>query len=279
MIRLACLVLVLAACEPAHPAAPAAHRHAAARTRAIELSIARVEQEGWTGRVVRAQVPLSGHRLRVIGSDRPRPLAEIVAQSPPPRPFAAICGGFYDLEGRAMGLVIADGRTLSPKTEQGGRGIFFYETGRADIVHRDAFEERPAIDQALQSIDRLVDEGANLVATTASQRRAARSAVAIDRSGDVFLVVAFDERAIATATDAEIQLDEDSSRTGPTLWQMAELLRAPPAEGGVSALRALGLDGGVATSMMFKSEARSLSVIAHRATIGAIVAFREPGDR
>lgn len=291
MRRWLCLwaCLALAACEPSEPAPSASARRGAedaprdeAPTRVVEqtraaqasmtLSVRRVSQPGWEGRLVVASFsPGAGRRARVLPSERPRPLDAIVAERSPPQPFAAIDGGFYDPHGEPMGLVRTGGEDRHPLTDTGGSGVFLVEDGRPRIVHRDAYASRPAIHEALQSIDRLVSEGESLVSASASRRRAARSAVALDADGGLHLVVAFDERAVADEGPAHVALGAEATRTGPTLGQMARLLIRAPEEGGVGAVEALGLDGGLSTSLVVKSAERSLRIEPYRATINALL--------
>lgn len=288
-MRWTLVLTALVACEPSPPpAAPPAPTATPTPTRteveetvhatasALTLSVRRVTAEGWAGRVVVATVTEGqGRRVRVVPSEGPRPLDAILAGVSPPRPFAAIDGGFYDTDGEPMGLVRTEGADRAPLTARGGSGVFFVDGERARVVHQDDFAPSPSIREALQSVDRLVDGGESLVSPTASARRAARSAVAIDADGAVHLVVAFDERAIAREDDARIELGPDSTRTGPTLGEWATLLTRPASEGGVSAREALGLDGGYSTSLVVKSDARALSVVAYRATINALLVTLE----
>jgi hypothetical protein len=237
----------------------------------LRLSIRRVEMPGWSGRVVVASFIPGQHRVQVVPSERPEALDTIVARAAATQPFAAIDGGFYDLQGQPMGLVRTSGRDASPLREGGGSGVLVVEEGLARIVHRDAYAASDAITDAVQSIDRIVSEGRSLVSAQASQRRAARSAVALDAQGSLHLVVAFDERAIAHEETARIALGPECGTTGPTLGEMAELLTRSPEQGGVGAREALGLDGGFSTSMTVKSAARALRIEAYRATINAVL--------
>lgn len=237
----------------------------------LTLSIRRVESDGWRGRMVVASFAAEGGSVRVVPSERAQALDAIVGPLSPRQPFAAIDGGFYDLQGEPMGLVRTGGRDLHALTEQGGSGVLVIEGARARIVHRDAYAATPEIAEALQSIDRLAEGGRVLVGDGASQRRAARSAVAIDASGVLHLVVAFDDRSVGTDEEARIVLDEDSAEAGPTLREWAELLVRAAEDGGVGATDALGLDGGFSTSLTVKSAARALRVEAYRGTSSAVL--------
>lgn len=272
------LALVIAGCTPSEPEptpdTPASSAQVeevvSAEDGPLALSIREVSQEGWSGRMVVVRLRArDGRRVRVLPAERPTPLAELVAPTSPPQPFAAICGGFYDPSGDPMGLVRVDGREVSPLGENGGSGVFAVGEGDVRILRADGFD--PAhYASAIQSIDRLVSRGESLV-RSGSDRRAARSAVAIAGSGELRFAVAFDTRAIASEDPARIELGPESARTGPTLAQWAELLRLDEAEGGVGATEALGLDGGYSTSLVVKSNTRALSVVATRATINGLL--------
>lgn len=277
MTRVALALVLLAGCVPAAPlpvdddTVVAEEIHAEQAT--MTLSVRRVSQPGWSGRIVVASFsPGRDRHVRVVPNDRPAPLSEIAAGISPPEPFAVIDGGFYETTGEPMGLVRAAGLDHHPLGERGGSGVLVVDGGRLRIVHRDAYEPSPSITDALQSIDRLVNGGSSVVGSAASHRRAARSAVALDREGTLHLVVAFDDRAVASETEARIELGAEATRSGPTISQMAELLMRAPQDGGVGAEEALGLDGGFSTSMMVKSAARSLSVVAYHATINGVLA-------
>jgi hypothetical protein len=266
MIR-ALAMIALIGCEtppppPAPPALPEESVHA--EDGPLSLSIRRIEQDAWSGRLIVATFAPRARTIRVVPSEGPRPLDAIVGPIGSPQPFAAIDGGFYDLEGAPMGLVRTGGEDVARLREGGGSGVFFVDDA-PHIVHRDAYRPTRAIREAVQSIDRLVADGASLVSPNASDRRAARSAIAISADGALHLVVAFDQRAIALEEDARIVLDEDSGTTGPTLGEMAALLIS------IGARDALGLDGGLSTSLTVKSAEHALRVEAFRATINAIL--------
>lgn len=270
------IVLLLGGCTPSAPASGAEESPPppapVAEHASMTMTVREVEEDGWRGRVV--DVAFSNgrdRRLHVVPSDRPAPLSEIVAHAHPPQPFAAIDGGFYDTDQQPMGLVRSAGVDHHPVGERGGSGILFVRDARPQIVHRDAYRPEQGVTEALQSIDRLVNRGSSVVAGSASRRRAARSAVAIDAAGAVHLVVAFDERAVASEESARIELGREATRSGPTIREWADLLARDPDEGGVGATEALGLDGGFSTSLVVKSEARSLTIVPYNATINAVL--------
>jgi hypothetical protein len=62
-----------------------------------------------------------------------------------------------------------------------------------------------------------------------------------------------------------------AGRRGPTLSEMADLLRRPVAGGGAGAVEALGLDGGLSTALLVKLPGRTLRVEGVRGTRSAVL--------
>ncbi len=217
----------------------------------------------WVARILPAKAS-----FEVLPATHPRPLAVILKGHEPLGDYVAINGGFYDDE-KPMGLVVASGKLVAPLRKHGGSGVFLLESGRPSIVARDDYRPHSAL--ALQSVDRLVDKGSVLVRPRPGLRRDARSAVAIDADGAVLFVVAFDARAAFPLSDDAIRMSAPCTTTGPTLLEFAQLLARE-----LGARFALNLDGGSSTSMRMRIGKTQLDVVAHRATINALVASR-PG--
>jgi hypothetical protein len=241
----------------------------------LTFSMRRVRSSGWSGRVVVASFAPRDRRIRVVPSDHPQPLDAIVGPVGARQPYAAIDGGFYDTDGEPMGLVRTGARDVHALAPNGGSGVLVIDGGAPRIVAQSEYREASSITDALQSIDRIVVDGRSVVSPNASQRRAARSAVAIDGDGTLHLMIAFDDRAIEHEEEALIELGAESTGTGPTLAEMAEIAMAPPDEGGVSARDALGMDGGFSTSLTVKSDTRAMRILAYRATINAVLVYAE----
>lgn len=217
------------------------------------------------GRLWVARVTPGKAHVTLVPAPRPEPLATLVKRREPSGDSVAINGGFYDHE-RPMGLVVADGKRVAPLQPRGGSGVFFIDQGRPAIVHRDAYTARnPSV--AIQSIDRLVDQGHVLVKPRPDLPRDARSVLALDDAGALLFVIAFDERAAFRTSDTVIQMTPASTTTGPTLLEIATLLVDH-----LHARFALNLDGGFSTAMRLHVGAARREVIAHRATINAIMA-------
>ncbi|MBN1944544.1 MAG: phosphodiester glycosidase family protein [Bradymonadales bacterium] len=175
-------------------------------------------------------------------------------------PWAVINGGFYDQNGSAMGLVISDGLELSPYRRGGGSGIFQVEPDRPRIIHRSAWSPGPT--QALQSIDRIVDEGENLVRRRMA-RAAARSAVVVGSRYLWLVVLAGDASIVETADGITLS---HTSWSGLPLWAFADYLVAT-----TDAIAALNLDGGVSTQLAVQAGGRAFRVRGERKTINALI--------
>jgi hypothetical protein len=82
----------------------------------------RIDRQRWffgriSGVAWRARTPLPG-RVRVIPSDHVNSLDQFLPKGE--GPWAIINGGFYDVDGKAMGVVVADGKLNSPFRLGGG---------------------------------------------------------------------------------------------------------------------------------------------------------------
>ena len=104
-------------------------------------------------------------------------------------------GGFFDTEGRSLGLRIADGRKVIGLRPAVDWGVLVLRTGRAAIVHsRDyagAATTPPPVTGAIQVGPRIVIDGR---VPTLKPQAARRTAVAVDRSGRFLTVAVADAR-------------------------------------------------------------------------------------
>ncbi|MCA9565416.1 MAG: phosphodiester glycosidase family protein [Myxococcales bacterium] len=180
--------------------------------------------------------------------------------------WAVINGGFYDTDQTAMGLVLAHGDEHSPLTMNGGSGVFYLSEQGPGIVHQTQWRE--TVDQvaptdAIQSIDRLVDEGRSLV-NSEDRRGAARGAVALVGE-EIWLVIAVDHDSVRPNDDGEVWL-RGTSRMGMSLGHFADFLVALGAD------RALNLDGGGSSSLAVQIGGSRFRVRGERGTINALLA-------
>lgn len=209
-------------------------------------------------------VPRAAAKVEVRPSAVVAPFAELVPQDA--GPWAAINGGFYDDQGAAMGLVVAGGRSWSEFRKGGGSGVLAAAAGQLRIVHRDEWQPSAvpsAVDHALQSIDRLVDEGQNLVKPRPGAPRAARSAVAL-AADRVWLVVAVSDDSVEIDGE-DVQLKATSGH-GMTLHGFADFIVEH-----TGATQALNLDGAVSTQLAIRDGDRRFEVRGELGTINALV--------
>ena len=235
------------------------------------LELSRQPWRSPTGRglVWRVRLPRGEGSARVMSRDEVVDFEEFIAPDQGPR--ALINGGFYEpREGdeagyRAMGLVRSSGQQAHDYVHRGGSGIFLVHAKRgASIVHRsewDALKAERHITDALQSIDRLVDQGEVLVKAKQG-RLAARSAVALTPSS-IWLVVAAEEASIHPFK-LGVSLSATSFR-GLSLYAFAAYLADA-----LDATEALNLDGAVSTQLFVSAGARRFEVRGERGTINAI---------
>lgn len=215
--------------------------------------------EGIRGVAYRVRLPRDAARLRVVPSEVLTPLAELVGERE--APFAAVNGGFYDVDGEAMGLVTSGGKEHAPLRRNGGSGIVSERGGELRITHRSDWEG--GADEALQSIDRIIAEGKSLMTEGRRERHTARSAVALGAQ-HAWLVVAFELASIVEAGPA-IQLRSTSFR-GLPLWAFARYLLET-----TDVVDALNLDGAVSTQFLADVGDMRVEVRGEKATINGVI--------
>ena len=213
-------------------------------------------RSGWAWRV---RVRLPG-RLKVLAGEGLRPLSALVPAQLT-GPWAAINGGFYDVDGSPMGVVISDGEERAGFRRGGGSGVVLVRDGQPRIVHHS--EYRPGAEQALQSIDRIVAEGRSLARPRPGAPVAARSAVALT-GRELFLVLAAEDAGIRGGPRrARLSLASD---LGLPLWAFADYLVR-----GVGAEAALNLDGGVSSQLSARVGGQTFHITGPRGTINALL--------
>jgi hypothetical protein len=211
---------------------------------------------GAAGVAFRVRVPRSAE-VDVVDAGAVAGIEAFVGDAP--LPWAAVNGGFYE-DGAPMGLVVSEGRLRHPLASRGGSGVLLGAPGPAQVVPRAAWT--PGGRSALQSVDRLVDGGASLVAPTTGAHRDARSAVAISADA-VWLVVTAAQASLAPAPDG-LRL-VDTVGQGMTLAELADWLVVE-----LGAQQALNLDGAVSSQMVVATAATRWVLHGERGTINAV---------
>ena len=206
--------------------------------------------------LVRLTHEVEPNALQLVASTTPQPLADLL----PCRAEVAVNGGFYDADGNPLGLVHTDGKAHSLLTTSGS-GVALSRGGVVEIVHREHVGELDDVDWALQSIDRIVSGGKNLVGDREGPIDA-RSAIGVRADGTVVLISIYDEAAVIEETEGEVRLGKKSTSTGVSLWTLADLLIDE-----YDVVDALNLDGGYSTSFYTPQ----MYVVGFRPTINALV--------
>jgi hypothetical protein len=222
-----------------------------------------IDRQRWifgriSGFAWRAHTPLPG-RVRVIPSDHVNSLDQFLPKGE--GPWAIINGGFYDIDGKAMGVVVADGKLHSPFRLGGGSGIFEVTKHGPRIIHRSTYV--PGASQALQSIDRIIAQGKSLVNRRTDARATARSAVAITDDEVFFIVLAQDESIVGHGDNVQLSF---ASRYGLPLWAFSEYVLKSTAANAV-----LNLDGSISTQFAARIGGREIRVRGLGGTINALI--------
>lgn len=132
---------------------------------------------------------------------------------------AVINGGFFDKQGKSLGLVVSDGEQKSRWLKRDW-GIFLIERGRARIIHANDYRTGKDIEQAIEVGPRLVVNGDTM---KLKDQTARRSAIGIQRDGRVILLAS--EQALS-------------------LQKLARMFADSERAGGLGCVNALHLDGG-----------------------------------
>lgn len=157
--------------------------------------------------------------------------------------LVAVNGGYFDAEGKSLGLRATGGRKKSPL--HGTRwGVFFTRNGKASIVPTEKFAWRTSIDEAVQCGPRLVENGTVL---KLKKQWARRSGIGVTKEGRVIIAVA----------DSEMSLPE---------W--AALWAAPD---GLNCEDALNLDGGPSSQLSIQTAKHRLLLRTGRPVPDAIL--------
>ncbi|MBM4343722.1 MAG: phosphodiester glycosidase family protein [Deltaproteobacteria bacterium] len=150
--------------------------------------------------------------------------------------LAAFNGGFFDPLHKPLGLLVSQGRQLSPLRKV-DHGVFAIVAGTASVRHASQWRPDPDVEFAVQCGPRLLVDGE--VPHFRSPQAARRTAIALDGPGRVLVVV----------TDAEVSLDA-----------LARWIRTPVDHGGPGAVQALNLDGGPSTMLSVRAEPHRIAV-------------------
>jgi exopolysaccharide biosynthesis protein len=167
----------------------------------------------------------------------------------------AINGGFFDTEEKHLGLLVRDGKTVSPYLKRDW-GIFFMKKNRPFIIHSRKYKKDKGITQAVQVGPRLISRGKVLKLKKQFSRR---SAVGIDGKERIILLVS--------------GKNPDQGILG--LTELAELMGLSLKKGGLGCQYALNLDGGASTQLYVNTDTFTLNLPGRWAVSNGLGVFRK----
>lgn len=159
----------------------------------------------------------------------------------------AINAGFFDLDMKSrlspVGLIVVDGRELNRfdamKAKNPLSGLLFSKDGSLGIMWSRDYTPDMTFDAAIQTGPLLVDPGGKHGINQNSYDRQNRSAVCLDANGQPIIL---------------------QVSGGLSLYEFAEILSLPEADGGFGCERAINLDGGPSSQVSVLADGVSLEV-------------------
>ncbi len=190
--------------------------------------------------------PAGGHVLRfsprsyalrvVTSAQSGAPVADAQAFRAAAGAVAAFNGGFFDAANAPLGLLVSEGRQISPLRKV-DHGVFAVVDGKASVRHASQWQAGLKAEFAVECGPRLLVDGE--VPHFRSPEAARRTALGVDDQGQVVVVV----------TTGGVSLDA-----------LAQWIRLPRARGGLGAVQALNLDGGKSTMLAVQTPAAQWTV-------------------
>jgi Phosphodiester glycosidase len=245
------LLLFVACCKPtshsarANPSATPSLPSAAPSASGAPLTLQRLDEERLDGLKIRSGVlgPNAAWGYTELALDVTRvelrvqlkPGGARLAELLPERAWAVVNGGYFEADFKPTAWLVDDGVQLSPKSAATKGGVLALQAGAAFIGPVAELGFAPRF--ALQSFPLLVEGNAQMGIHRDDGRRAART-VACQVGAALHLIVLAAPRG-----------------DGPTLFEAAELLRAP-SPSGFGCHRALNLDGGPSSGVWFAPHVR-----------------------
>jgi uncharacterized protein YigE (DUF2233 family) len=136
---------------------------------------------------------LAHHRVDVLVPGARAPLTAVHARAQEGA-IAAVNGGFFDTDGRPLGLRIAGGKTLLGLRPRVDWGVLEIRRDHARIVHSRAYAASPEILAAVQVGPRILVEKK---VPTLKPQTARRTAVAVDADGRHLTIIVTRTRILA----------------------------------------------------------------------------------
>lgn len=133
------------------------------------------------------KINLRHNRLKLgLAKHLQQPHASVEALGRNEHALIAINGGFFDKKYQPLGLRASEGQRMNPLKNISWWGVFYTRRLRAFIASPKQYIPRHGIDFAIQSGPRLVVNG---VIPSLKPGRAQRTAMGIDRQGNVLILV------------------------------------------------------------------------------------------
>lgn len=194
---------------------------------------------------------LARHELRIEDAGMTTALDAVLDRT---ESDLVVNAGFFDPDGRPVGLAVSDGAVLSRLGKGLSGGVLASDGARAELFAAEGFVLPEGARFAVQCRPRLVVSG---VANVKSDdgKRAERTALCTRDEGRVIDVVV-------------VRGSDDGESPGPSLFALAQHL----ADAGCES--ALNLDGGPSTGIAWR-EGDDVKLLAPRGPVRHVVAFRE----
>lgn len=211
-----------------------AHKGWANERPPLEHTVLRVPTSEEPSRIHRLRLRLAQLRVDVVDLRFTTPLGDALGEGD-----LIVNGGFWEwhkTERRAMGLLAAGGKQLSPLRAALDGGVLLVAGGRARIVPSRAFAEPLSVDLALQCRPRLTHER-KVIPELNARARAARTAVCVREGGNTL--------------DVYVSEPDD---LGPTLQELGQFLTGQGCE------YALNFDGGPSTAAAFREKGKVVRI-------------------
>jgi len=163
-------------------------------------------------------------------------------------------GGFFDPDGKPVGLVVSGGAVLSRLRTNLSGGVFTSNGSRAELFASEGFSLPDGATFAVQCRPRLVVDGSANVKGDDGKRAERTALCARDGGRTVDVVI--------------VRGSDDGESRGPSLFAFARYL----ADSGCEA--ALNLDGGPSTGVAWR-EGEDVKLLAPRGQVRHVIAFHE----
>ncbi len=137
----------------------------------------------------------------------------------------AVNANFFDPTGKALGLVISNGKQLNPFKNISWWGVFYMEKNIPHIVHSTQWKDSKTVTSAFQAGPRLVVNGK---VPRLKSETSQKTAIGITRSGEIIL--------LTTLFPFDIR-------------DLADLMAKQESKGGLGCVEALNFDGGSSSQM------------------------------